>query len=125
MDEFTRRRMEQMLGGPVPTEIETLCVRILEMTRRAGGPSHIPESVLALICVLAAVPPEAPQGAKDTLDQENEGDMIIARIGDDEVLCQFQGKGPGGRYRVRTEAGDTNLIPKEAFLTLAEKIGAD
>ena len=125
MDEFTKRRLEHMLGGPVPTEIENLCVRILEMTRRANGPSHLPESVLALICVLAAQPPETPEGAKDSLDQSNAGDMIIARGGDEEVLCQFQGKGPGGRYRVRTEAGETKLIPKEAFLTFAEKISAD
>lgn len=125
MDEFTRRRLEQMLGGLVPTEIENLCARILELTRRANGPSHLAESTLALICVMAAVPPETPRGAKDTLDHENEGDMIIVRIGDDEVLCQFQGKGPGGRYRVRTEAGDTKLIPKEAFLNLAEKIRAN
>ena len=66
-----------MLGGPVPTEIENLCVRILEMTRRANGPSHLPESTLALICVMAAVPPETPRGAKDTLDQENEGDVFL------------------------------------------------
>ena len=111
-----------MLGGPIPPEIESLCVRVIELTQRAKGPSYIPEATLALSCIQGAVPPAPPESAKVELDDDDVGAMIWVRIKDDETLVQFQGKGPGGRYRVKTEDGDTKLVPKESFLSFAERI---
>lgn len=120
MDSYDQTKLQRMLGGPVPLAVEEMHDKVRSLIQRTGGSSHLPDPMLALIVVLSTAAPEPPVGAKDALDKEDTGKHIIVQIGDEEIVAMYQGRGPGGRYRVALEDKTVRLVPKESFVGYAQ-----
>ena len=121
MDRYSQGKLERMLSGPIPPAVETMYDKVQSLVQKTGGPSHFSDPLLALVVVLStSEAPETPEGAKDALNKEDTGKHIIVQIGDEEVVAVYQGRGPGGRYRVALEDKTVRLVPKESFVGYAQ-----
>jgi len=134
MDQRTQELCDIMLGeGMVSDEFVQLYDRLIVNLRRLNAPDNVDDTVIALMAALTQKPEAQPLvrilSVKDDPDEpdnlmtkppyggvpdELTKDDIGAGIRVDGEAATFNGKGPGGRYRVVFPDGSKQLVHKEA-----------